>query len=990
MNKRKIFLHSLNRFRMAGAVIAVMLFAACDDEETMGVRSNGDTICFNPMQQTDEWNELPQSRSTGNAHSEDAQSADTTYVVKLDCETPDGKPLYLHVQVTDGIECAGTEAVTEDVPATRGVQVTGADNFHDSFGVCAIAYDNWDSSTPKEPFNLMNNLKVEKGTNWATAVKWPIKGRADFYAYAPHSSETDTSNFTISVSKHPEKEGPILHVKQNYIITPAESPDLMVASPGGFDVGNNGNAVGLSFRHMLSAIKIRTHQTEFFKGRLESLRFLNVCMDAKINFGPHVEWDDIYDKENRGNIYMLQNGTANVDKNQELIPDGGTFFMIPQDMGNNDPDISLEIKFAPENSTLQTSIIKLNAQGARWEKGKTYTYTLSNSENVPNPEWDYTFEVADGNTEFYLSKNNHQNVSIPVKSYSNVRGNTATKKSVDWDYEYSTDGGRTWQKNTNGSINNILSTFNANKSVPAQTDGTNHSLNASCIYENIVNWSNEEDKKLRETPIVGNSWSYENYYDLSCPEGKYANVGSRSTANCYIVNGPGYYRFPTVYGNGVKNGQENRDAYRVLTSPGISYYRTNWVMHSNQNIETPYIAKKFEGEFTEKPVIVWTDLPYGAINDVQYTTDYGYTKGAIRFTVDQDNIKQGNAVIAIINGKGEALWSWHIWITPYKPGAVLDQHGNPYSDITLHTGTGWSSQVMAMPLGHCTGNSKIWEEKEIHLRFTQKTTGTQKTIKLGRETFREREAGDTPLYQWGRTTPIPAGVYNYAGNWEATFPFKEHTRYAGFNKTYLTSHTEGTWKSIICPHRLYYKYPLYENYNCWESEIYRNRWDMRVFTNDQNYESGKVSKTVYDPCPVGYAVPTANTFMGFLKNGTEYHGEQNMLDQWNSPIKSSDEFLLEYGYRFKAAGWAHAWQTIFIPVTGCLKPDGDAPESSNVPAPGVQATGSEGAYWTATYNVGSHKAYSFVFGRNDPSGPYLATKRLHNTNDCRAILPVKE
>lgn len=55
MNKRRIFLHSLNRFCMAGAFIAVMLFAACDDDEIIEGRPNWDTICFNPVQQTDGW-----------------------------------------------------------------------------------------------------------------------------------------------------------------------------------------------------------------------------------------------------------------------------------------------------------------------------------------------------------------------------------------------------------------------------------------------------------------------------------------------------------------------------------------------------------------------------------------------------------------------------------------------------------------------------------------------------------------------------------------------------------------------------------------------------------------------------------------------------------------------------------------------------------------------------------------------------------------------
>ena len=35
-----------------------------------------------------------------------------------------------------------------------------------------------------------------------------------------------------------------------------------------------------------------------------------------------------------------------------------------------------------------------------------------------------------------------------------------------------------------------------------------------------------------------------------------------NTANCYVVSAPGTYIFPIVYGNAIKNGAVNTDAYR--------------------------------------------------------------------------------------------------------------------------------------------------------------------------------------------------------------------------------------------------------------------------------------------------------------------------------------------------------------------------------------------------------------------------------------------
>ena len=49
-------------------------------------------------------------------------------------------------------------------------------------------------------------------------------------------------------------------------------------------------------------------------------------------------------------------------------------------------------------------------------------------------------------------------------------------------------------------------------------------------------------------------------HDLS-----YDYNGLMNTANCYVVTHPGYYKFPLVYGNAIKNGATNAIAYGSST-----------------------------------------------------------------------------------------------------------------------------------------------------------------------------------------------------------------------------------------------------------------------------------------------------------------------------------------------------------------------------------------------------------------------------------------
>ena len=135
-------------------------------------------------------------------------------------------------------------------------------------------------------------------------------------------------------------------------------------------------------------------------------------------------------------------------------------------------------------------------------------------------------------------------------------------------------------------------------------------------------------------------------HDLS-----YDYNGQMNTANCYVVTHPGYYKFPLVYGNAIKNGATNAIAYGVGTNS------TTFVNHLDQPIEDPYIYKN-SGCTVGSAELVWQDAQ-NLISNISLCDDKKY----IKFEITKDNIEQGNAVIAVKNTDGTIMWSWHIWVT---------------------------------------------------------------------------------------------------------------------------------------------------------------------------------------------------------------------------------------------------------------------------------------------------------------------------------------
>ncbi len=98
------------------------------------------------------------------------------------------------------------------------------------------------------------------------------------------------------------------------------------------------------------------------------------------------------------------------------------------------------------------------------------------------------------------------------------------------------------------------------------------------------------------------------------------NLGKKGTANCYIVNEAGEYKFPLVKGNGEE----------AVAAASVEVLWETW-----NNME----------EVIQNSVIATV----------------GLVDGFVTFTTP-DQIKPGNAVIAAKDASGVILWSWHIWV----------------------------------------------------------------------------------------------------------------------------------------------------------------------------------------------------------------------------------------------------------------------------------------------------------------------------------------
>ena len=431
---------------------------------------------------------------------------------------------------------------------------------------------------------------------------------------------------------------------------------------------------------------------------------------------------------------------------------------------------------------------------------------------------------------------------------------------------YSTDNGNSYSSTKPSWLTSVVETRGVGETLNFCVYATNEKTTDTNLGSIRVNPSREILSVA--TPVTD--------YDLSTNGG----TTSRTTANCYMVHAPGTYKLPLVYGNAIKNGSTNTSAY-ISTASG-PYIRSNFTNHAGDNITGPWL-KDHAGATPTTAELLWQDAR-GLISQVGISGDY------LTFTVPAENITAGNALIAVKNSSGTIVWSWHIWVT--------DQDWST-GHTTVSTGA-HNYIVTPVNVGWTPGEETRYRYKgsTCFVKITA-DSGTQITFQVDQPdnvTVSSRADGDMPYYQHGRKDPFSPARGNSSTN-KTIYDIDGNDITSTTAPGYISSLSgqRGMDTAIQNPTK------LCAGSGNWETPFYMNNWDMN------NTSFGTVAtptvKTVYDPCPPGFCVPTGNLiyFMcgGYSsrKMSTWSNTNGSYGATWNINITGDPLFFPTAGYR---------------------------------------------------------------------------------------------
>lgn len=907
-------------------VATVILLTACtDDLDYPRPVATSDSICFDSTVSS----QAPagsKSRS-GNAQAPTA----TAYVMTTEADaasraaiTDDGDGrLFLYAYTYD--EFLPIEQPADSTSRqSRANDATGEinnSNMHKKIDVSALLVDQ--DGTSQTYFE--NNI-VERGSDGIyTFVNgnrfWPPSGTLRFFAYAPKGTHGILD---------PALSGNTLKVE--HITSPEGSWDQedLVYAVAEQDYSNH-NSVPLKFKHACTQIKF-VYTDDMPEGRLDVIRIRNIHTKATMTLpvsptshdadSPLCTWtleDEIVKGSDKN---MIRRGGGDIVAGKQDFELNGSNYgnftnwsqvmmAIPQTLTD---DAIVEIEFCPRlgnedcfspynvakiRERIQQRNLKFKAKiSGEWKQGTTVVYKLSNS----SLGIETNLTVTPDTQEFgYRGGTGAFQVTASTATFTNGLTGDSETKDIPWTVSYLDKDGKE------------IAPYSWITGIPAKGDANMSDAATVTVGMPQGEGVGFEDLHPHTTWIQENGESFGTSTDLSID-----SEGTMTTANCYIVNKAGKYRFPLVYGNAIYKSTDNVDAYTStkesgkvsVHAPGSSTSTdvqhevlTPFVNHLGNGISNPRIHKNAGCELnaTTPVKILWQDVS-GLITDVRLVE--GEIKGFryIEFeTALSGNIREGNAVIAAYDTNGSIMWSWHIWVTDYIPFKTASTPTTDYdptqtnmSDCIItsryvNSGNGVNeftqeNTLMGVQLGWISDYIRHFFNHEVTVRVTQSKAMLGGAAAFKDVIIKQKEEyvhldGNAPYYQFGRKDPMcPAQgsrlevtgtygqrasktIYDADGN---TIKFDDikvdgpkTLDFAIKNPLiFINNKAEGDWCS--------------KNYmNLWSANI-KDRSDVIISSGTFNNV-----KTIYDPCPAGYQVPDfyAFTFAIVVAN--------NQWDVWN-------------------------------------------------------------------------------------------------------------
>lgn len=861
-----------NRFITAprlvwGGLLLSLLYAACSQEREESPLQ-GRSIGFSVTALAGaEGKEADMTESGVKGRTAAASAADTLPAVQVIALKGDdaGERLYLHALITDGMG-QGTPAHYENGPTTKAAPVDNA-TMYDEMAVTAFIYPathSWPTAyTGGSPSaqRYMSAVKVKKSEAWSTTYHWPgASKRISFFAAAPYGS----GGLTAFNDGTP---GTLPYLSYTVPANVADQKDLLVAASTDRP-GNSNTAEPLTMKHALTAVRFVTGD-DMLAGTVSKITLKNVYGTGRLPMQAAPAW---YSLSGTRNFELTLSPAATAPDpqvpNTPLTTADATFMMLPQTLPSG---AQIEVKYTDKLTNTQRTLTA-NIAGKTWPMGKTVVYRISTSSISVTS----TLEVTAPAEYTYQGGNSN----YTVKSYASVSGGGATANvPIAWEVEYSTDGGANW----NNTKPAWLTTFTENG-----TGGTSAAPYTATVVAQVNSATAHTEALKNTTPVTNYDLSTHNYQ---------GNIAPMRTANCYIVNAPGTYRLPLVYGNAIDKvkvpGTGNNTSAYTSSAPASYEILSTFINHRGVGITNPYIYNNANCT-PAKCTLIWQDAQ-NLVTNVALSSDRHF----LQFTVGQTTICQGNAVVAVRDASNTVLWSWHIWVTDYRPGTIGTT--TPDKEITNHQNKKY--KIMTVNLGWCDGKEETYAERTVQVRFKQKptagyTSATPKTFTVKQKAHTITELGNNTYYQWGRKDPFVGASPSILS----------------INKTWYDA--DGNVKTDQPPAIQSFPYgtlciahgitnPSTLNTNSFMDSQYYNLWDANnnVNTNNDNL----VVKTVYDPCPAGYKLPPSNVFTGFTTTGqgTSTQSQFNVQGPWNKgwnfycdPSKTTTVFFPASGFRY--------------------------------------------------------------------------------------------
>ena len=753
-------------------------------------------------------------------------------------------------------------------PDTRGVPIEDLDDTTSFFVTAKVN----DAGNPAADALYFDETKVKHAGNgvWTTTDGkhfWPDEQTTlDFYAYSNLTFSDGSEGSTAPAGNLKMEDGTLSF---SYTVpggttagtgTPAstdaakQQPDILfaLASANRTQTQEGGSGtVALNFQHALAGVQFRAKNIA--GGTIRSITLKNLygqgdctytlsdeTTDSGARKNGTFEWSNLggegktrMDFVQKMEVVVKESSTQPEGTLQDVTTEANnemTFMMIPQSTEGVEVEIVLEGNLDKKTYTVSGRLSGPDASSPiEWKAGKIYIYDIS----TDSINWTYVFEVTPTVTlEF-----GQTSAPYTVTSYRYRTQNPSEIQAVPWTSE--NIGATETDAENHGTfdvdVNDVLSEFTYSGEGTENINGVDYTLKLSTptmhtTYSGDITLKNAAGKGTEENP-----------YDLSTHDENGGTI-NETTANCYVVDAPGVYKLPLVYGNALLDGQNNQDAYK-----GEAF-----VDYNGNKINQPYIDNPHDC------CLVWSD-GYYMVKDVKLSDDEKY----LVFTIDEDYLQQANAVVAVRDSEGKIMWSWHIWVTERK---IYSENIHELHDIF---GSSRIYYMMQCNLGWVDGKTVYYNDRELNFRFTQSASGNVREMKVSHngDIFDYKDPGST-YYQWGRKDPLVA-----LRNWH-NVGFNDYRLHEIGKDGYQYRYEYAPVKqNIAIQHpNVFYARPAGKDVD-WLDGSNPTLWDADGSNGDLQKETSV--KTVYDPSPRGFKVPVARAF-AVLVNG--YTGDGNLAN----------------------------------------------------------------------------------------------------------------